>query len=122
MGALPENTLPAGVGDPDPQETQEWQDALSGVIDREGVERAHQLIDGLIAQARHEGIDIPYSATTEYVNTIPVERQPKYPGNADLEIRIHNYIRWNAMAMVVRANKKSNVGGHIASFASAAAL
>jgi hypothetical protein len=107
MAALPENALPAGVGDPDPQETQEWQDALSGVIDQEGAERAHFLIDGLIAQARQEGIDIPYSATTEYVNTIPVERQPKYPGNADMEIRIHNYIRWNAMAMVVRANRRA---------------
>jgi pyruvate dehydrogenase E1 component len=76
----------------------------------------------MIEQAREEGIDIPYSATTEYINTIPVDQQPKYPGNPDLEIKIHNYIRWNAMAMVVRANKDSNVGGHIASFASAAAL
>jgi pyruvate dehydrogenase E1 component len=122
MAALPENALTAGISDADPQETQEWQDALSGVIDREGIERAHFLIAGLIAQARQAGIDLPYSATTEYVNTIPVDRQPKYPGNADLEIRIHNYIRWNAMAMVVRANRDSNVGGHIASFASAAAL
>ena len=122
MAALPENALSASISDADPQETQEWQDALSGVIDKEGAERAHFLIEGLIGQARQEGIDIPYSATTEYVNTIPVDRQPKYPGNADLEIRIHNYIRWNAMAMVVRANKHSNVGGHIASFASAAAL
>jgi len=122
MAALPENALSASSGDADPQETQEWQDALSGVIDQEGPERAHFLIQGLIAQARQEGIDIPYSATTEYVNTIPVERQPKYPGNADMEIRIHNYIRWNSMAMVVRANRHSNVGGHIASFASAAAL
>ena len=122
MAALPENALSASIDDADPQETQEWQDALSGVIEREGAERAHFLIEGLIAQAREAGVDIPYSATTEYVNTIPVELQPKYPGNADLEIRIHNYIRWNAMAMVVRANKNSNVGGHIASFASAAAL
>ena len=122
MAALPENALSASSGDADPQETQEWQDALSGVIDQEGPERAHFLIQGLIGQARQEGIDIPYSATTEYVNTIPVERQPKYPGNADMEIRIHNYIRWNSMAMVVRANRHSNVGGHIASFASAAAL
>ncbi|MBO3708310.1 MAG: pyruvate dehydrogenase (acetyl-transferring), homodimeric type [Candidatus Accumulibacter sp.] len=122
MAALPENALSASPGDADPQETQEWQDALSGVIDQEGPDRAHFLIQGLIAQARQEGIDIPYSATTEYVNTIPVERQPKYPGNADMEIRIHNYIRWNSMAMVVRANRHSNVGGHIASFASAAAL
>ncbi|HNC53589.1 MAG TPA: pyruvate dehydrogenase (acetyl-transferring), homodimeric type [Accumulibacter sp.] len=122
MAALPENALSASIDDADPQETQEWQDALSGVIEREGAERAHFLIEGLIAQARQAGVDIPYSATTEYVNTIPVELQPKYPGDADLEIRIHNYIRWNAMAMVVRANKNSNVGGHIASFASAAAL
>ena len=122
MAALPENALSASISDADPQETQEWQDALSGVIEKEGAERAHFLIEGLIDQARQQGIDIPYSATTEYVNTIPVDRQPKYPGNADMEIRIHNYIRWNAMAMVVRANKDSNVGGHIASFASAAAL
>ncbi len=122
MSALPDNALSVAAGDADPQETQEWQDALQGVIDQEGPERAHFLIQGLIAQARQEGIDIPYSATTEYVNTIPVDRQPKYPGNADMEIRIHNYIRWNSMAMVVRANRHSNVGGHIASFASAAAL
>ncbi len=67
-------------------------------------------------------MNIPYSATTEYINTIPAERQPPYPGDPDLEIKIHSYIRWNAMAMVVRANKDTNVGGHIASFASAAAL
>jgi transketolase N-terminal domain/subunit len=122
MAALPENALSASISDADPQETQEWQDALSGVIDQEGAERAHFPDRRPDCQARQQGIDIPYSATTEYVNTIPVDRQPKYPGNADMEIRIHNYIRWNAMAMVVRANKDSNVGGHIASFASAAAL
>ena len=108
--------------DSDPQETSEWLGALAGVIENEGTDRAHFLIEKLIAEAREEGIDIPYSATTEYVNTIPVERQPNYPGDATLEIRIRNFIRWNAMAMVVRANKDSNVGGHIASFASQAAL
>ena len=108
--------------DTDPQETSEWLGALAGVIENEGTDRAHFLIEKLIAEAREEGIDIPYSATTEYVNTIPVERQPNYPGDATLEIRIRNFIRWNAMAMVVRANKDSNVGGHIASFASQAAL
>ncbi|MDR2031248.1 MAG: pyruvate dehydrogenase (acetyl-transferring), homodimeric type, partial [Azoarcus sp.] len=66
--------------------------------------------------------EIPYSANTEYINTIPADQQPRYPGDPDMEIRIHSHIRWNAMAMVVRANKQSNVGGHIASFASAAAL
>ncbi len=113
------NTLPA---DNDPQETKEWMDALDGVIAQEGAGRAHFLIERLIGQAREEGIDIPYSANTEYINTIPADQQPKYPGNPDLEIKIHSYIRWNAMAMVVRANKDTNVGGHIASFASAAAL
>jgi len=108
--------------DLDPQETREWLDALGGVIDKEGAQRAHFLIENLIEKAREDGIDIPYSANTEYINTIPVELQPKYPGNPDLELKIHNYLRWNAMAMVVRANKDTNVGGHIASFASAAAL
>ncbi len=112
----------ASVPDDDPQETHEWIEALEGVIAQEGADRAHFLIEKLIGQAREDGIDIPYSANTEYINTIPVEQQPKYPGNADMEIKIHSYIRWNAMAMVVRANKDTNVGGHIASFASAAAL
>ncbi|KAF4513742.1 UNVERIFIED_CONTAM: hypothetical protein B566_EDAN011661 [Ephemera danica] len=113
------SALPADL---DPQETREWMDALEGVIAHEGAERAHYLIEKLIGQAREDGIDIPYSANTEYINTIPADQQPKYPGNADMEIKIHSYIRWNAMAMVVRANKNTNVGGHIASFASAAAL
>ena len=113
---------PATAADTDPQETREWVEALEGVLAQEGAARAHYLIETLIAQAREDGIDIPYSANTEYINTIPADQQPKYPGNADLEIKIHSYIRWNAMAMVVRANKDTNVGGHIASFASAAAL
>ncbi|MDR1994484.1 pyruvate dehydrogenase (acetyl-transferring), homodimeric type [Azonexus sp.] len=113
------NALPA---DHDPQETKEWMDALDGVITQEGAGRAYFLIEKLIGQARETGIDIPYSANTEYINTIPADQQPKYPGNPDMEIKIHSYIRWNAMAMVVRANKDTNVGGHIASFASAAAL
>ena len=108
--------------DADPQETREWQDALASVIEHEGAERAHFLIQQMIAQAREEGINIPYSATTEYLNTIPADQQPPYPGDPDIEIRIRNYIRWNAMAMVVRANRNTNVGGHIASFASQAAL
>jgi pyruvate dehydrogenase E1 component len=113
---------PAVQPDADPLETREWLDALSAVADAEGPERAHYLIEKLIESAREEGVDIPYSATTQYINTIPVDQQPPYPGNADMEIKIHSYIRWNAMAMVVRANRHTNVGGHIASFASAAAL
>ena len=110
------------LNDNDPQETQEWVDALEAVIQRGGAERAHYLIESVIAEARELGAEIPYSANTEYINTIPTDQQPKYPGDPDIEIKIHSYIRWNAMAMVVRANKDTNVGGHIASFASAAAL
>ncbi|TYC62146.1 pyruvate dehydrogenase (acetyl-transferring), homodimeric type [Zoogloea oleivorans] len=108
--------------DIDAQETNEWLEALSGVVAQEGPERAHFLLEKLIESAREEGIDLPYSATTQYINTIPADQQPKYPGDPDMEIKLHSYIRWNAMAMVVRANKHTNVGGHIASFASAAAL
>ncbi|MBP6762775.1 MAG: pyruvate dehydrogenase (acetyl-transferring), homodimeric type, partial [Thauera sp.] len=108
--------------DTDAQETKEWLEALAAVVEHEGPQRAHYLIETLIATARQEGVNIPYSATTEYINTIPVEQQPPYPGDADIEIKIHSYVRWNATAMVVRANKGTNVGGHIASFASAAAL
>ena len=101
--------------DTDPQETQEWQDALTGVIEHEGTDRAHFLIEQMIAQRarkhRHS-----YSATTEYINTIPADRQPKYPGDADIEIRIRNYIRWNAMAMVVRANRTPTSAGISPSF------
>jgi pyruvate dehydrogenase E1 component len=110
------------LADGDVQETGEWLEALAAVIEREGAGRAHFLIEKLIETAREEGVDLPYSATTQYINTIPVEQQPAYPGDADLEIKLHSFIRWNAMAMVVRANKHTNVGGHIASFASAAAL
>jgi pyruvate dehydrogenase E1 component len=116
-----QNALPDPT-DTDPQETKEWMESLEGVIAQEGAERAHFLIEKVIGQAREAGVDLPYSANTEYINTIPADQQPKYPGNADMEIKIHSYIRWNAMAMVVRANKETNVGGHIASFASAAAL
>ena len=108
--------------DLDPQGTQEWLDALDGVIQSEGEERAHYLVNRQIERALEAGIDIPYSANTQYINTIPADHQPRYPGDADMELRIHSYIRWNAMAMVVRANKHTNVGGHIASFASAATL
>ena len=108
--------------DVDPQETREWLDALEALLEREGPDRAHFLIEELIGRARRAGAYVPFSATTEYVNTIPVEQQPHFPGDFALEQRIRHYVRWNAMAMVVRANKHTNVGGHIASFASAATL
>jgi pyruvate dehydrogenase E1 component len=108
--------------DDDPQETREWLDALEAVLEREGTDRAHFLIEQLIDRARRSGTYVPFSATTAYINTIPVEKQPRFPGDFALEQTIRHYVRWNAMAMVVRANKDTNVGGHIASFASAATL
>jgi len=111
-------TLP----DNDPKETSEWLEALDAVVQREGAERAHFLIERLIVEARKVGAELPYSAYTAYVNTIPVDQQPKFPGNPEIEEKIRDYARWNAMAMVVRANKHTNVGGHIASYASAATL
>ncbi|MDO8931514.1 MAG: pyruvate dehydrogenase (acetyl-transferring), homodimeric type, partial [Rhodocyclaceae bacterium] len=115
--------LPSIAADADPQETREWLDALDAVIEQEGPERAHYLIERLIELGHRTGINLPYSATTEYINTIPADRQPRAPGDYALENKIRAYIRWNALAMVLRANKgDSNLGGHIASFASAATL
>ena len=108
--------------DVDPQETREWLEALEGVLAQEGPDRAHHLIEQLIDRARRSGAFVPFSANTAYVNTIPVEKQPPLPGDFALEQRIRHFVRWNAMAMVVRANRHTNVGGHIASFASAAML
>ncbi|MBV1776932.1 pyruvate dehydrogenase (acetyl-transferring), homodimeric type [Burkholderiaceae bacterium DAT-1] len=108
--------------DIDPQETREWLQALDGVIDAEGPQRAHFIIEKLIEEASERGANIPYSATTKYINTIPLEAEPPYPGNTTIEHKIRAYTRWNAMAMVVQANKDTNVGGHIASFASSATL
>ena len=109
--------------DADPQETREWLEALESVLQTEGDERAHYLIERLIDKARHSGLNLPYSSTTAYANTIPVDQEAKMPGEPGLEHRIRSIIRWNAMAMVVQANRKSTeLGGHIASFASAATL
>jgi pyruvate dehydrogenase E1 component len=109
--------------DPDALETREWLDALEAVIEAQGPERAHYLIERLIELGHRAGLNIPYSANTEYVNTISADRQPLAPGDYALENRIRAYVRWNALAMVLRANKgDSNLGGHIASFASAATL
>ena len=109
--------------DLDPEETGEWLDSLEAVIDAEGVDRAHFLLKNLIDKAREKGSYLPYNANTPYVNTIPTDRQPHYPGDREIERRISSIIRWNALAMVVRANKESSeLGGHIASFQSAATL
>ncbi|MEQ1914626.1 MAG: pyruvate dehydrogenase (acetyl-transferring), homodimeric type [Sideroxydans sp.] len=109
--------------DYDPQETQEWLDSLQSVLDKEGGDRAHFLIDQLINHARLAGDDLPISATTPYINSIPLDKEERSPGNHDMEHRIRALMRWNAMAIVLNANKESSeLGGHIASFASAATL
>ncbi|MGE5171031.1 MAG: pyruvate dehydrogenase (acetyl-transferring), homodimeric type [Rudaea sp.] len=110
------------IPDIDPQETREWLEALDGVLAAEGPDRAHFLIEQLIDKARRSGAYLPFSANTAYINTIPVDKQVRISGDQNIERRIRSYTRWNAMAMVVRANKQSNVGGHIASYASAATL
>ncbi len=110
------------IPDIDPPETQEWLEALESVLTHEGTERAHYLLERLVEKARRSGAYLPYSATTAYINTIPPGKEDRSPGNHALEHRIRSYVRWNSMAMVLRANKNSNVGGHIASFASAATL
>ncbi len=109
--------------DIDPIETQEWLDALEAVLENEGVERAHFLIERLVDKARRSGAHLPFSANTAYVNTIPVTKQKRFPGDRAMERRIRSFIRWNAMAMVVQANRISTeLGGHISSFASSATL
>jgi pyruvate dehydrogenase E1 component len=109
--------------DIDPQETREWIESLASILEREGVERAHFLLEQLVDHARRSGAHLPFDATTAYVNTIPVTQQPRVPGDPGVERRIRSLIRWNALAMVVNANRSSSeLGGHIASFASAATL
>jgi pyruvate dehydrogenase E1 component len=109
--------------DVDPQETLDWTESLEAIIETEGVERAHFILEQLIDTARHNGANLPYSANTAYINTIPTHLEKPNPGNLAIESSIRRFIRWNAAAMVVRANRKSSeLGGHIASFASSATL
>jgi len=109
--------------DTDPEETQEWLESLQAIIAREGPDRAHYLIEKLVDYTRRSGGYLPYDATTAYVNTIPRHMEARTTGNTELEYRIRSFIRWNAMAIVVRASKRGGeLGGHIASFASAATL
>jgi pyruvate dehydrogenase E1 component len=120
MSAVPQ--MPA-ANDPDSLETQEWLDALEAVLEREGPERAHFLLEQLIRKARNSGAYIPYSANTPYLNTIPPHLEERSPGDFALEDRIRAYCRWNAMVMVARANRNDDeLGGHIASFASVGTL
>ncbi len=112
-----------GITDIDPVESQEWRDAIEDVIARDGADRAHYLLDKAVEQARAAGATLPFSATTPYQNTIPADDLLEIPGDAEMEERIRNINRWNAMATVARRNKDSSeYGGHIASFASAATM
>jgi pyruvate dehydrogenase E1 component len=127
MAAMPEPFVGAAANDPDAQETREWLDALAAVIASEGGDRAHFLLEQLIAEARQAGIDMPFSANTAYVNTIPADQEERCPGNLEVEERLRAYMRWNAMAMVVKANRLhpedgGDLGGHISSFASLATM
>jgi pyruvate dehydrogenase E1 component len=127
MSALPQNLPGNAANDPDAQETREWMDALSAVIATEGRERGHYLIERLLDHARQQGIDLPFSATTAYVNTIDTADEERCPGNLDIEERLRAYMRWNALVMVVKANRLhpadgGDLGGHISSFASLATM
>ena len=120
MNALAQSFLDQ---DPDPRETREWIESIEAVIGAEGTERAHQILERLVDETRRAGGHLPFAPTTEYINTIPPQLEAKSPGDAAMEWRIRCLVRWNAMAMVVRANRKpGSLGGHIASFASSATL
>jgi pyruvate dehydrogenase E1 component len=109
--------------DIDPTETREWLESIDSVLQQQGPERAHFLLNQVIDFARRSGAYLPYSPNTAYLNTIAAGRQPEYPGDRSIEKRIEAYIRWNAMAMVVQANRHSSgIGGHISSYASSATL
>ena len=109
--------------DEDPTETGEWLDALDSVLERGGIERVHYLVGRMVRRARRRGAYLPYSANTAYINSIHESAQKPRPGDPGLEHRVRSIIRWNAMAMVVQANRiDSSLGGHISSFASAATL
>jgi len=104
-------------------ETREWLDSIDYVVRHSGRDRAASLLRQLERHAKQSGVTIPFSATTPYINTIPLEKQPPFPGSQEIERRIKSLVRWNALAMVVRANKLvEGIGGHISTYASAATL
>jgi pyruvate dehydrogenase E1 component len=126
---IPSDRLPfpldaaAQGADTDPVETREWLESLQYIIRSRGIDRARYILEALENQARQEGVDLPFGLNTPYINTIPASQQPTYPGNREIERRIKSMIRWNAVAMVVRANKyHEGLGGHISTFASSATL
>ena len=114
--------LPNQLPDIDRDETQEWLESLDAAIDSDGRQRARFLMLKLLERARERQVGVPGLRSTDYLNSIPPEREPWFPGDEDIERRIRAYIRWNAAVMVSRANKTVGVGGHIATYASAASL
>ena len=114
--------LPNQLPDIDRDETREWIESLDQAIDHDGRQRARYLMLKLLERARERQVGVPGLRSTDYINTIPPEREPWFPGDEDIERRIRAYIRWNAAVMVSRANKTVGVGGHIATYASAASL
>ncbi|QYF91886.1 pyruvate dehydrogenase (acetyl-transferring), homodimeric type [Massilia sp. PAMC28688] len=121
MSAQLDQLTAQAANDPDTLETQEWLEALEAVIENEGPERAHYLMERLVDLARRRGAHIPFSSNTAYVNTIPAHLEAHCPGNLEYEERLRSWMRWNAMAMVVKANRADgDLGGHISSFASLA--
>jgi pyruvate dehydrogenase E1 component len=121
MSAQLDQLTAQAANDPDTLETKEWLEALEAVIDNEGPERAHYLMERLVDLARRRGAHIPFSSNTAYVNTIPTHLEEHCPGNLEYEERLRSWMRWNAMAMVVKANRADgDLGGHISSFASLA--
>ncbi|MFZ6771393.1 pyruvate dehydrogenase (acetyl-transferring), homodimeric type [Undibacterium sp. SXout7W] len=116
-----DQVLAQAVNDPDVMETNEWLDALESVIENEGPERAHYLMERMVDLARRRGAHIPFSSNTAYVNTIPADQGEHCPGNLEIEEKLRSMMRWNAMAMVVKANRvDGDLGGHLSSFASLA--
>ncbi|WP_343587317.1 pyruvate dehydrogenase (acetyl-transferring), homodimeric type [Herbaspirillum sp.] len=121
MSAQIDQVLAQAANDPDVMETQEWLDALEAVIEKEGPDRAHYLMERMVDLARRRGAYIPFSSNTAYVNTIPADQGEHCPGNLEYEERLRSWMRWNAMAMVVKANRvDGDLGGHLSSFASLA--
>ncbi|MDQ3416842.1 MAG: pyruvate dehydrogenase (acetyl-transferring), homodimeric type, partial [Actinomycetota bacterium] len=115
--------LPTQLPDIDPEETQEWVDSLDALLDQRGRDRARYVMLRLLERAREQRVGVPALRSTDYINTIPPEREPWFPGDEHIERRIRAFIRWNAAAMVSSANRKGlEVGGHIASYQSAASL
>ena len=109
--------------DIDPQETREWLEALDAVVEHDGPERAQHLLERVVGHAQLTGAAPAPAGTTPYINTIPPQHEPEYPVDEELERRVRSLMRWNAIAMVLKANKESSeLGGHIASYQSAAVL